>query len=189
MGKRYEGLSAEDREFIAAQHLFFIASSSGREVNLSPRGYDCLRITGDNEAVILDYPGSGNRTATDIAAGGEVTVMFCSFSEKPKIVRLFCKGEALGREDERYRRLFEPDDLRGMRRFIRLHIYCVEHSCGMSVPFYEYRGERNTIRDWCAQDAHSGKIDEYIAKNATPPDLTPYRERFSIIHDKEKPCR
>ncbi len=177
MGKIYESLSGEDKEFIKAQKMFFIASCAGKEVNLSPRGYDCFRVTGDNEAVFLDYAGSGNRTATDIEADGEVTVVFCSFDEKPLILRLFCKGETINRGDAACRALFEPAHLAGMRRFIKLHIYCVERSCGMSVPFYEFRAERNTIRDWCAKDAPSGKVDEYIASHATPPDLSGFRKR------------
>jgi len=180
MGKRFEKLSAEDREFIMAQKMFFIASCSGHEVNLSPRGYDCFRVIGDNEAVFLDYPGSGNRTATDITANGEVTVMFCSFDEKPMILRLFCKGRLVGRDDDAYRALFEPQDLVGMRRFVRLHIYCVERSCGMSVPFYEFKGERDSIRKWCQRDAASGKIDEYIAEHATPPSLSNFRAALHI---------
>jgi len=180
MGTRHNKLSVEDRKFIKAQKMFFIASCSGKEVNLSPRGYDCFRITGDNEAVFLDYPGSGNRTATDISADGEVTVVFCSFDEKPLILRLFCKGELVDRNDEAWRALFESDYLVGMRRFVRLHIYCVEHSCGMSVPFYEFKGERNSIRKWCQRDATSGKIDEYIKEHATPPDLSGFRTPLHI---------
>ncbi|MGE4398137.1 MAG: pyridoxamine 5'-phosphate oxidase family protein [Campylobacterales bacterium] len=180
MGKRYEKLSDLDKEFIKNQHMFFIASCSGKEVNLSPRGYDCFRVTGDNEAVFLDYAGSGNRTATDINADGEVTVMFCSFGEKPLILRLFCKGELIGRDDVACRSLFENEHLAGMRRFVKLHIYCVEHSCGMSVPFYEFKGDRNTIRDWCKDGAENGKIDEYTTKNATPPDLSGFRTSLHI---------
>lgn len=180
MGKRFGALSEEDKEFIKTQKMFFIASYSCKEVNLSPRGYDCFRVIGGNEAIFLDYPGSGNRTATDIEAGGEVTVVFCSFTEKPLILRLFCKGELISRDDETCRSLFEPEHLAGMRRFIKLHIYCVERSCGMSVPFYEFKGERNTIREWCAKDASSGKVDEYIAKNATPPDLSDFRAALHI---------
>lgn len=180
MGKRFEALSGEYKEFIKAQKMFFIASCSGKEVNLSPRGYDCFRVTGDNEAVFLDYPGSGNRTATDIAADGEVTVVFCSFDEKPLILRLFCKGKLISPNDEACRALFDPARLIGMRRFVKLHIYCVEYSCGMSVPFYEFKGERNSILKWCQRDAASGKIYEYIAEHATPPDLSGFRASLHI---------
>ena len=176
MGKRFKGLSAEDREFIKAQKMFFIASCSGLEVNLSPRGYDCFRVINDNEAIFLDYPGSGNRTARDIEANGDVTVVFCSFGEKPLILRLFCEGKIMSRDDEACRALFEPTHLIGIRRFVKLKIYCVEHSCGMSVPLYEFKSERNTIRDWCAKDYASGQVDEYIAKNAVPQDLSVFKK-------------
>lgn len=175
MGQRYEKLSASDKAFIKRQHLFFIASSSGKEVNLSPRGYDCFRILGDNEALFLDYPGSGNRTATDIASDGEVTLMFCAFEGKPKIVRLFCKGELIDAGTPEYRRLFDADALRGMRRFVKLHIYCVEHSCGMSVPLYAYQGEREDLRAWAAKGERDGKLDAYLDEHDVPPNLDEFR--------------
>ncbi|WP_345994014.1 pyridoxamine 5'-phosphate oxidase family protein [Sulfurimonas sp. HSL-1716] len=176
MGKRYEGLSQEYKEFIKKQHMFFIASASNAgEVNLSPRGYDVFRVTGDNEAVFLDYVGSGNRTARDIEADGEVTVMFCSFEGKPRILRLFCKGELIDKSDEKMRMLYDEKDLEGMRRFVKLHIYCVEHSCGMSVPYMEYQGEREQNREFCVQQEREGKLRAYEVKNATPPDLSAFR--------------
>ena len=174
MGTQSGSLNEYDRAFITEQKMFFIASCSGKEVNLSPRGYDCFRVLGDNEAVFLDYAGSGNRTARDIENDGEVTVVFCSFGPKPQILRLFCKGKTINRNDESCRNLFPSDDLRGMRRFVKLHIYCVEHSCGMSVPLYEFKEERKTIKEWCEKDADNGKVDEYIADHSIPPDLSEY---------------
>ncbi|MDD4950264.1 pyridoxamine 5'-phosphate oxidase family protein [Sulfuricurvum sp.] len=175
MGSQSGSLNEYDKEFITEQKIFFIASCSGKEVNLSPRGYDCFRVSGDNEALFLDYAGSGNRTARDIENDGEVTVVFCSFGPKPQILRLFCKGESIDRSDEACRNLFPSDDLRGIRRFVKLHIYCVEHSCGMSVPMYEFKEERKTIKAWCARDADNGKVDEYIADHAIPVDLSGFR--------------
>ena len=176
MGQRYEKLSQNDKEFIKKQHIFFIASASrGGEVNLSPRGYDCFRVTGDNEAVFMDYAGSGNRTARDIEADGEVTVMFSAFEGNPHILRLFCKGELIDKSDEMTRLLFKGVDFTGMRRFVKLHVYCVEHSCGMSVPLMEFKAERNILREWCVKGELDGKLDEYNAKNGTPPDLNDFR--------------
>ena len=181
MGQRYEKLSHIDKEFIKNQHLFFIASASNSgEVNLSPRGYDCFRVTGDNEAIFMDYVGSGNRTERDIEAKGEVTVMFCSFEEKPRIIRLFCKGELIAKNDKEAQALFPNQNFMGIRKFVKLHIYCVEHSCGMSVPCFEYKGEREELREWCVQGEHDGKLDEYSVKNGTPPDLSEFRKKESI---------
>lgn len=177
MGKRYDKLSQEDRAFIDAQHLFFIASASnGGEVNLSPRGYDCFRVIGENEAIFMDYAGSGNRTARDIEAGGEVTLLFVSFEKQPLNLRLFCKGELIDKHDDYARSLFEGSDFSGMRRFVKLHIYCVEHSCGMSVPYYEFKGERNDLREWCQDSDEEGRLEGYMQKNHIPPDLRKYKK-------------
>jgi hypothetical protein len=43
MGKQYKTLKPEDADFIKEQKVFFVASSSGKEVNLSPKGYQCLK--------------------------------------------------------------------------------------------------------------------------------------------------
>jgi len=100
MGSQSGSLNEYDKVFIVEQKMFFIASCRGKEVNLSTREYDCFRVIGKNEAVFLDYAGSGNRTARDIENDGEVTVVFCSFGPKPQILRLFCKGETVDRNDE-----------------------------------------------------------------------------------------
>lgn len=176
MGSQYGKLSDYDREFIADQKMFFIASSSnGYEVNLSPRGYDCFRIINDNEAFFLDYAGSGNRTARDIKNDGELTLMFCSFGEKPKIIRLFCKGELIENFDSTIQQYFASEDLQGMRRFVKLYIYCVEHSCGMSVPRYDFISERSELKEWCRDGANNGDLDEYIRQHETPPDLNSFK--------------
>lgn len=174
MGRQFERLSAENKQFIKSQKLFFVASCSGKEVNLSPRGYDCFRVISDNEAIFLDYYGSGNRTATDILNNGELTVVFCSFDETPHILRLFCKGEVLDKCNPSCAALFENTE--GVRQFIKLNIYCVEQSCGMSVPIYEFKSERNTIRDWCIEGEKTGAILKYYENKKTPPDLTNFRK-------------
>lgn len=175
MGSQHSKLSQYDRDFIAGQKMFFIASASGKEVNLSPRGYDCFRVIGENEALFLDYAGSGNRTARDIINDGDVTVMFCSFGPKPQILRLFCKGELIDANDTGSQELFSFADLKGMRRFVRLRIYCVEHSCGMSVPRYDFLGERHELKEWCRDEDRSGRLEEYMKRHDAPPDLSEFR--------------
>jgi hypothetical protein len=177
MGKQTASLNDQDKVFIAEQKMFFIARSSGKEVNLSPRGYECFRIIGNNEAVFLDYAGSGNRTARDSDADGEITVMFCSFDSAPMILRLFCKGEVIDKNEPQLREKFNSSDLRGMRQFIKLHIYCVEHSCGMSVPIYEFKSNRSDLKEWCQDEDRSGRLDEYIDNHRVPVDLSAFQRK------------
>lgn len=149
MAKQYAKLTDIDIQFIKQQNLFFISSSSGKEVNLSPRGYDCLHIESDQKVYFYDYYGSGNRTNADIKAGGEVTMMFCSFDEKPRILRLFAKGEIINRVSENFlpcMKNFEDVNTDQVRQVIVLHIYAVESSCGFAVPLMDFKGDRPTLR-------------------------------------------
>lgn len=178
MGKQYAALTDKDITFIQAQHIGFIASHSGAEANLSPKGLDSFRVEGPNALLFLDYPGSGNRTARDIAAGGEVTVLFCAFEGAPKILRLFCKGELIEPDSPAFvdrLALFGSVAPDRVRRLIRLHIYAVESSCGFGVGLFEYRGERTELTDWIAKKAQANTLDRYIADHATPPDLSGFR--------------
>ena len=36
----------------------------------------------------------------------------------------------------------------------------VQSSCGMSIPFYEYQGERNQLNDW-AEEKGEEEIEQY----------------------------
>ncbi len=150
MGKQYKTLTPEDIAFINKQHLFYIASASGQEVNLSPRGFDSARVIHESRLIFLDYPGSGNRTARDIRAGGEVTVVFNAFSGPAMIVRLFCKGEPIEKEDSRFRKYFKlfDEEEKLIRRIVELNIYAVESSCGMGVPKMQYQKERTGLQKW-----------------------------------------
>ncbi len=62
MGKQYKHLTEKDIAFANRQRLFFVASTSGKEVNLAPKGDDCFRFLDEKTMLILDYPGSSNRT-------------------------------------------------------------------------------------------------------------------------------
>lgn len=173
MGKQYRYLTENDMAFIKEQKLFYIASCSGREVNLSPKGYDCIRVLDKETLLYMDYPGSGNRTGRDIEADGEVTVVFNAFEGKPKILRLFCKGELIEKTDAYFPvyldHFGESPDL--IRRLIRLNIYAVESSCGMSIPVMSYEHDRNELRDWAVKQNANGTLDDYIEGHAVPPIL------------------
>ena len=79
MGKQYKQLKEKDIAFIQEQKLFYLASCSGAEVNLSPKGYDSIRVLDASTLLFMQYPGSGNRTYRDADAGGEVTLVFNAF--------------------------------------------------------------------------------------------------------------
>ena len=172
MGKQYKAISATDAEFIRGQKILFIASCSGKEVNLSPKGYECFRVLDETTGLYLDYPGSGNRLGRDISGGGEVTVMFCAFDGPPRILRLFCQGELVEKADPRFAGWMKehfgsvPPDI--VRRLVLLKVYAVESSCGYGVPLMSYGRDRDELRVWVEKSHGAGKLEEYIASHSVP---------------------
>ncbi len=175
MGKQYKHLTEKDIEFASRQHLFFIASACGKEVNLAPKGEDCFRFLDDKTMLLLDFPGSSNRTGRDIEAGGEVTVMFCSFEEEPKVLRLFCKGDVVEKDGPLFGELVKnfPDvNPAIVRQLFRLGIYAVEASCGLSVPVMRFEKQREKgVSHWASKKESEGTLDGYIKSHREPPAL------------------
>ena len=173
MGSQYKQLKNDDIEFINKQKLFYIASCSSKEVNLSPKGYDCIKVLNNNTLVFMSYHGSGNRTNRDTTANGEFTLVFNSFEEEAKILRLFCKSKMIEHNSnnfEKYVSIFGVNK-NIVRDFFIFDIYAVESSCGMSVPYMEYKGERNNLKNWNKDMAKKDKLSAYKEKNFTPVDL------------------
>ncbi len=174
MGKQYKKLTQEDMAFIKEQKLFYIASCSGGEVNLSPKGYDSIRVLNANSLLFMQYPGSGNRTYRDVANGGEVTLVFNAFNGDAKILRLFCKAEIVEQSDANfteYAKKFGENE-KIVRNFFLFSIYAVESSCGMSVPLMEYKKDRKQLRNWAVSMSKNNQLEAYNVKTFTPVDLS-----------------
>ncbi|MFQ5432961.1 MAG: pyridoxamine 5'-phosphate oxidase family protein [Nitrospinota bacterium] len=150
MGKFFESLKEEHVNFIKAQKVFFIGTASDKKgINISPKGVYSIKVLDKNRVAYLGLPGSGNRTAEDIAEGSGVTLMFCGFDEKPMIVRLFCKGETLKKGDDSFAKLaalWDGDSGKNpaerARDIFLLHVEKVHKSCGFGVPIYSYVGDK-----------------------------------------------
>ncbi len=110
---------------------------------MSPKGYDTFRILDDLTVAYLDLTGSGVETIAHLRDNGRITLMFCAFEGPPKIVRLQGRGEVLEPGDPGFGELIGRfDDLAGTRAIIRVSLDRVSDSCGYSVPFMDYQGER-----------------------------------------------
>lgn len=174
MGKQYKQLTAQDIEFIKQQKLFYLASASDKEVNLSPKGYDSIRVLDTQTVLFLNHPGSGNRTHRDAQNSGEFTLLFNAFEGKAKILRLFCKAEIVDKHSsafDEYLKFFGAKQ-EFVRDFFKFHIYAVETSCGEAIPYMEYKGDREEIREWMQKLHTKDKLQEYQKKHFTPPDLS-----------------
>src|SRR3954452_21703221 len=106
MAKFYTELDEMLRKFIGAQHIFFNATAPAEgRINLSPKGLDTFRILDDRRVAYLDLTGSECETAAHIAENGRLTLMFCSFDEKPLILRLYGKGWVVHERDPKWQEL------------------------------------------------------------------------------------
>jgi hypothetical protein len=178
MATDYPALTAHHREFIAKQHMFFTASAAaGTRINLSPRSTDMFRVLGDNAAVYLDRTGSGNETAAHLLADGRLTIMFCAVDGPPLILRLYGRGRTIRRPGEEYAALlaehFSNTEPLGARQMIRIDFDLVKTSCGYGVPFYDYKGERETMDKWASAKGPDGIEAYWHEKNVSSQDGLP----------------
>jgi hypothetical protein len=177
MARLHDAIDRTLRDWIAAQHIFFVATApSGPDghVNLSPKGYDTFRVLDDHTVAYLDLTGSGVETIAHLRDNGRITLMFCAFEGKPQILRLFGRGEAVLPEDDRFGSLAaEFPAVPGVRAVIRCEVDRIQTSCGFAVPFMAYESERETLSDWAARKGPDGIGDYQVEKNARSIDGLP----------------
>ncbi|MCW9026445.1 MAG: pyridoxamine 5'-phosphate oxidase family protein [Thiovulaceae bacterium] len=174
MGKQYKYLKEKDIEFIKEQKLFYIASCSSKEVNLSPKGYDTIRVLDEKTIAFANYPGSGNRTFRDAEADGEFTLVFNAFEGPAQILRIFCKAEIVKCPSKEFDEIHTLFNIKAglIRDIFKFNIYAVESSCGASVPIMEYKEDRNALIDWVENMHKNDKLEDYKKKRHNPPNLT-----------------
>ena len=158
MAKLYNEISESLKSFIEQQKIFFVATATadGR-INLSPKGGDYLRVIDETRLIWLNLTGSGNETAAHMQIHNRITIMFCSFVDNPMILRLYGKGEILHEDSPAWPGLITrfPANT-GARQIFDITIDAVQTSCGFQVPFYEYRGERDTLDKWSEKKGRDG---------------------------------
>jgi Pyridoxamine 5'-phosphate oxidase len=169
MGQQFPSIEDRHREFIEKQHIFFVATAApeGR-VSLSPKGMNSFRVLGANEVAYLDVTGSGSETAAHLRASpdGRMTIMFCAFDGPPNILRLYGCGQSLPRGSAGYAATLQHfDELPGARQIIRLAVDLVQTSCGMGVPFFDYKGDREALNNWAARQGREGLRKYWRLKN------------------------
>lgn len=167
MGKTYECISPELKEWLGRQRVFFVATAPTAQdghINCSPKGGDTFRVTGPNEVAYQDYTGSGAETVAHLRENGRIVVMFCAFDGPPKIVRLYGRGETVLSNDPRYATLsvhFTPDF--SVRAIIVIHVERISDTCGYAVPFMAFEGHRDALAKWSATKGPEG-LKKYIAE-------------------------
>jgi Pyridoxamine 5'-phosphate oxidase len=162
MAKFYTELNDSLRQFIAAQRIYFNASAPNQgRINVSPKGLDTFRILSDRRVGYLDLTGSECETAAHIAENGRLTLMFCSFEDKPLIVRLYGRGRVVRPHDAEWQDLRSHfPELPGERQIILLDIESIMTTCGFAVPLFEYKGDRSELLEFSCKMGEQ-RMDEY----------------------------
>ena len=167
MAKQFPNIPKNLMDFIKNQKIFFVgtAAAEGR-VNVSPKGMDTLRILNENRVVWLNLTGSGNETAAHLSENDRMTIMFCSFEEKPLILRLYGHAKIYLPNDNEYRKLSGHFMSHvGARQIIDLEVDLVQTSCGFAVPFMEFKSERSQLTTWSVKKGKDGIEDYWEKKN------------------------
>ena len=175
MSKIYTKITTRLQKFIEAQKIFFVATApnSGR-INLSPKGMDSFRVIDENRVLWLNVTGSGNETAAHLLENNRITIMFCSYEGAPNILRLYGKGKEIKEGDTSWNELISLfPKTPGTRQIFDITIETAQTSCGMSIPFFDYKGERNELNDWAEERGKEGIKQYWEDKNQTSIDGLP----------------
>lgn len=167
MGQLFGGLSPRHMAFIEAQKIFFVGTAAGEgTVNVSPKGGDSLRVLDANTLSWLNLTGSGNESAAHVLHNPRMTVMFCAFEGAPLILRAYGRARVLHRGDGDWAAAlarFPPSV--AARQIFLLDIERVQASCGMSVPLFDYQGDREDLANWSARQGQEGIAAYWRKKN------------------------
>lgn len=178
MGQIHERIDGRLREFIEAQHLYFVGTAplaADGHINISPKGHrDTFVVLDERTVAYLDLTGSGAESLAHMRQNGRVVIMFCAFKGPPNIVRLHGKGTVHTQGDEGF------DDLarrfpsrRGARAIVTVDVSRVSSSCGFAVPFLDYVSDRDLLEKWSERKTDDELIDYRATKNKMSIDALP----------------
>lgn len=102
------------------------------------------------------------------------------------ILRLYGTGRVITPGMPEWEELVKHFDLLpGARQIMYVHVHGVKTSCGYSVPFFSYTGERNALNQWAAKQGEealevyraeknrTGWINDYIGQKSVKRRFSP----------------
>ncbi|MCX6061945.1 MAG: pyridoxamine 5'-phosphate oxidase family protein [Campylobacterales bacterium] len=167
MATKFEELNHEIIDFIEKQKIYFVATATEESfINLSPKGMDSFKIIDNKRVVWINATGSTNESSAHIQRNKRMTIMFCSFEKDPLIVKLIGNAKVIHKNDKEWDELSNLlPNLSGCRQIFDVRLEMVLTVCGMAVPYFEYKGERNDLREWAINQGDEGLIDYWGKKN------------------------
>ena len=177
MARVLDGISTELRAFLEAQPVFFVATAPTGDdghINCSPKGLDTFRVLDEHTVAYLDLTGSGIETVAHLRDNARITLMFCAFTGRPDIIRLYGRGRVLTPDDSAAAELLARfPELPGRRSVIVVDVERVSSSCGYAVPRMTLDAPRDELLDWARAKGDDGLVEYRASKNARSIDDLP----------------
>ena len=175
MAKQFDHLQDDHIRFIADQHMFFVgtAAPTGR-VNVSPKGMDSLRVLSPTRILWRNLTGSGNETDGHLRLANRITLMWCSFTTRPLILRAYGTATMTTEDDAGWEEVnghFPP--ALGARQVFDVSVAMVQSSCGYAVPFYDHVADREVLSTWAEDKGRDGVRAYWTDRNTATVDGFP----------------
>lgn len=152
MGKEYQEIDEHIGRWIAQQKMFFVATAPRADdglLNCSPKGLDSLRVLGRRQLVYADTGGSGIETVAHLKENGRIVIMLCAFDGPPKIFRFYGRGRPVEPQQQEFSELAAGfSALPTIRNLIVIDVDLIRDSCGYGVPSYDFRQQRDSLKNW-----------------------------------------
>ena len=177
MGKVYEQIDDRLSAWIAEQPMFFVATaplSAEGHVNVSPRGHDTLSVLGPHRIGWIDYTGSGVETIGHLQENCRICVMFCAFTNRPRIVRIHGRGRVAYQGDSEFVDLVSRHPAHpSTRAAIIVDVTRISDACGFGVPVMALVGERDLLAAFADKRGPDGMAEYRAERNAVTIDGMP----------------
>ncbi|KAF8456884.1 hypothetical protein BGX38DRAFT_883194 [Terfezia claveryi] len=147
MPKYYDGITPELAEWVLKQAVFWTATAPlvGKHINISPKGLpgSSFAILGPNKVAYIDYTGSSAETISHLYENRRITILFNSFTNSPRIMRMFCTGRVVevgGEDRAEFEKLIGRMGMDvgkvhpSARAVLVMDVWKVQTSCGFGVP-------------------------------------------------------
>jgi len=177
MGKEYQEIDERMQRWIDRQHMFFVSTApladDGR-INCSPKGLDGLRVLGPRQIAYADIGGSGIETVAHLKENGRIVIMLCAFDGPPKIFRFYGHGRSVEPHDADFERLVPMfPNMSDIRNFVIVDIDCIRDACGFGVPLFDFKSDRDSLKNWRESKTEDELLAYRIEKNSQSLDGLP----------------
>lgn len=177
MGKEFQEIDGRMQRWIERQRLFFVSTApladDGR-INCSPKGLDALRVLAPRQIAYVDTGGSGIETVAHLKENGRIVIMMCAFDGPPKIFRFYGHGRSVEPHHAEFEQLVPMfADMPAIRNFVVVDVTSIRDSCGYGVPVYEFKRERESLKNWCDDKTEEELLEYRHERNAESLDGLP----------------